>query len=209
MASVKEDCPSISIDVSVTACRYGGGAVVTFNDDHPQDANASFGGIVGCALLSGQPGSFPLSYQCTRASTAVMSSSCTFSGLRSAPCGLHYVLDQSSGLCRWDGNRTIGIDCPSGEFYDPVGHCCLVSSADLGDFPACPPGAIFTKTAPGSFACFPSGSVGHVASQKEGVDPPVCPNICELSVDKCSARNLVFCPNNCSCLSVGVKCPTH
>jgi hypothetical protein len=207
MLSLQEDCPTISIDVRVTACRYGGGAVVTFNNDHPQDANASFGGIVGCTLLSGQPGSFPLSYECRRASTAVMTSSCKFSRLGSTPCGEHYVLDQTSGLCRWDGSRTAGIDCPSGEFYDPVGHCCLVSSGDLGDFPACPPGTVFTKTAPGSFACFPSGSVGHVATQTEAVDPPVCPNICELSVEACGVRNLVFCQTNCSCLSVGVKCP--
>jgi formylglycine-generating enzyme required for sulfatase activity len=209
MASVQEDCPQISIDVQTTACRYGGGAVVTFNNDHPQDPNASFGGIVGCTLLSGRPGTFPLSYQCTRASTAVLSSSCTYSGLAGGRCQQHYSTDPASQLCRWDGSRTTGIDCPFGEFYDPVGHCCRVASSDLAAFPTCPPGAVFTRTGASAYACFPAGSVSHVEAQNKTVAPPVCLNICSLTADICSARNLVFCPNTCSCLSVGVKCPTH
>src|ERR1700690_4183247 len=44
-ATLNVDCPNISIDVKATSCKYGGGALVTFNDDHPQDPNASFGGI--------------------------------------------------------------------------------------------------------------------------------------------------------------------
>jgi formylglycine-generating enzyme required for sulfatase activity len=209
LASVVQDCPVISIDVQTTACRYGGGAVVTFNNDHPQDPNASFGGIVGCTLLSGRPGSFPLSYECRRASTAVMGSGCLYSGITSARCQAHYEPDPASGVCRWDGNLTAGIECPSGEFFDPVSHCCMVSSGDLADFPACPPGTDFTKTAPGAYACFPAGSAGHVPIQSKGVNPPVCPNVCELTVDQCSVRNLVFCSTTCACLSVGVKCPTH
>ncbi len=209
LASVVQDCPEISIDVQTTACRYGGGAVVTFKDDHSEDPNASFGGIVGCTLLSGQPGSYPLSYECKRASTAVMGSSCTFSGLTAFACGSHYAPDAASASCRWDGALTVGIDCPTGEFYDPVSHCCAVSTGDLGDYPACPPGTDFTKTGPGAYACFPAGSAGHVPSQSQGINPPVCPGACQLSVDQCSVRNLVFCPNTCACLSVGVKCPTH
>ncbi|MFN2118960.1 MAG: formylglycine-generating enzyme family protein [Anaerolineales bacterium] len=209
MTSVAEDCPQLSIDVVTTACRYGGGAVVTFNNDHSQDPNASFGGIVGCTLLSGRPGTFPLSYQCTRASTAVLSSSCTYSGLTSGSCLQHYAADPASELCRWDGDRTNGIDCPFGEFFDPVGHCCRVATGDPAGFPICPPGTVFTKTSPGIYTCFPDGSVSHVATQSEKVAPPVCPNICSLTEDICSARNLVFCSTMCSCLSVGVKCPTH
>ena len=207
--AAREDCPAISVDVRSTACRYGGGAVVTFNDDHPQDPNASFGGIVGCTLLSGQPGSFPLSYKCMRGSTAVMSSSCNYSGLRSETCAAHYTADASTGLCRWDAIRATGIDCPTGEFYDPVAHCCSVSSGDSGDFPVCPPGTVFTRTSPGAYVCFPAGSVGHVAPQSASVNPPVCPNLCDVTVDQCNARNLVFCETTCACLSVGVKCPTH
>jgi len=209
MGSVEEDCPQISIDVQTTACRYGGGAVVTFNNDHPQDPNASFGGIVGCTLLSGRPGAFPLSYQCTRASTAVLSTSCTYSGLTSGSCPEHYAVDPDTQLCQWDGSRTTGIDCPFGEFYDPVGHCCRVASTDVAGFPICPPGAVFTKTGPGTYACFPAGSVGHVATQSTSVAPPVCPNLCSLTADICAARNLVFCSTTCSCISVGVNCPTH
>ena len=209
LASVVQTCPVISIDVQTTACRYGGGAVVTFNNDHSEDPNASFGGIVGCTLLSGQPGSYPLSYECKRASTAVMGSSCTFSGLATFACDSHYAPDSASGSCRWDGDLTAGTDCPAGEFYDPVSHCSAVSSGDLADYPACPPGTDFTRTAPGAYACFPGGSAGHVPSQSKSINPPICPNACQLSVDQCSVRNLVFCPTTCACLSVGVKCPTH
>jgi formylglycine-generating enzyme required for sulfatase activity len=209
MSSVQQSCPTISIDVQTTACRYGGGAVVTFNDDQAQDPNASFGGIVGCTLLSGKPGSFPLAYRCMHASVAVLSSSCTYSGMPAAGCQPHYEWDADSRLCRWDASRTSAIDCPSGQFFDPVNHCCLVASGDLADFPVCPPGTLFTKTAQAAYACFPAGSVEHVPSLTKDISPPVCPGLCDLSIELCAARNLVFCPNTCACLSVGVKCPTH
>lgn len=208
-APVTVDCPNISIGVKTTACRYGGGAVVTFNDDHPQDPNASFGGIVGCTLLSGQPGSYPLSYQCRTASTAVMSSSCLYSGLSGAECTPHYALDPTVGLCRWDGNPTAGVACPTGEFYDPVHHCCLVSTGHITDFPVCPVGTVFTETVTDQYVCLPAGVVQHVPSQVVDINPPDCPGLCNLSQVLCGQRNLVFCPNNCTCISVGVKCPTH
>ena len=106
------DCPQISIDVQVSACRYGGGAIVTFNDDHPQDPNASFGGIVGCTLLSGTPGSYPLSYACKNASTAVMSTSCSYAPLKDAACPLHYTLDAVTGVCQWDGSAPPASNVP-------------------------------------------------------------------------------------------------
>ncbi len=208
MRPVRVDCPVISIDVKTTACRYGGGAVVTFNNDHPQDPNASFGGIVGCTLLSGRPGSFPLSYQCKNASTALLSSSCTYAGIRNATCGPHYSLDAATGMCHWDGNRTSGVDCPVGEFYDPVHHCCLISSGKMVDYPVCPVGMIFTEIASDQYACLPVESVQVVPPQAKSINPPVCPGLCNLSIELCGQRNLEFCSTNCSCLSVGVKCPT-
>lgn len=209
LASVAVDCPQISIDVQTTACRYGGGAVVTFNDDHPHDPNASFGGIVGCTLLSGEPGFFPLSYQCRQASTAVLSSSCTYSEIGSGQCLQHYSFNADVGLCQWDGNRSLGIDCPSGEFFDPVHHCCLVSSGKIEDFAVCPAGMTFTETSADRYACLPAETVRHVPVQVRKIDPPVCPGACNLTAETCSVRNLVFCSTTCSCLSVGVKCPTH
>jgi formylglycine-generating enzyme required for sulfatase activity len=209
MSSVVVDCPNISIDVQVTACRYGGGAVVTFRDDHAQDPNASFGGILDCSLLSGSPGSFPLSYQCKRGSTAVMSSACTYSGITEAQCPDHYVLNPVDGICQWSGSRTPGLDCPTGEFFDPVHHCCLVSSGKLPDFPVCPAGTVFAETAPNHYSCLPADDARSVASQAQNINPPVCPGACNLSPEACTARNLVLCENTCSCLSVGLKCPTH
>ncbi len=209
LSSVNVDCPNISIDVKTTACRFGGGAVVTFNDDHPQDPNASFGGIVGCSLTSGKPGSYPIAYACRKASTAVMSSSCVYSEIQGGLCSSHYVFDKATGQCQWDGNRTTGVDCPTGEFYDPVNHCCLVSTGNIADFPVCPVGSAFTETLHDQYACLPSESVQRVPEQVASVNPPDCPGLCNLTQELCAQRNLVFCSNNCTCLSVGVKCPTH
>jgi sulfatase modifying factor 1 len=201
------DCPALSINVEVTACRYGGGAVVTFNDNHAQDANASFGGIVGCTLLSGQPGTYPLSYQCRKSATAVMSSSCTYQGVPSGDCPAGYELEAASGMCAWPGARATGIDCPAGEFYDPVAHCCRITTANPVDFPVCPVGTVFTETGRDRFACLPPEIARAGPEISKPIDPPVCGNLCELTVELCSVRNLVFCPTTCSCLAVGRKCP--
>ena len=207
MAAVAVECPKLSIDVQTTACRYGGGAVVTFNNDHPQDANASFGGIVGCTLDSGYPGSYPLRYQCRRASTAVMSSRCTYSDVPEGTCPPNYRLDTGSGLCLWDASRSVGIDCPAGEFHDPVAHCCRITSGNPADFGVCAVGSTFTEIGPGRFSCLPAEKVREPPEVTQAINPPVCEGLCELSVELCGARNLEFCPTLCSCLAVGRKCP--
>lgn len=204
---VAVDCPEISIEVQVTACRYGGGAVVIFNDDHPQDANASFGGIVGCTRISGRPGSYPLSYECRHASTAVLSSICTYSGVPVGGCPPDYVIDTSSRLCTWSGIRSIGIDCPAGEFYDPIQHCCRITTGRVVDFPICPVGSLFTETSTHAYACLPANVARKSPQVSKEVNPPVCGDVCDLSVELCSIRNLVFCPTTCTCLAVGRSCP--
>jgi formylglycine-generating enzyme required for sulfatase activity len=209
LAAASIDCPNISIGVQASACRYGGGAVVTFSDDHPLDPNASFGGIVGCTLLSGRPGSFPLTYSCRQGSTAVMSSSCMYSGIAGAQCPAHFSVDLASGICKWDGSPTSGLDCPAGEFYDPAYHCCMITTGKLSDFAVCPVGTVFTETGLGQYACLPADSVRTVPPQSKSINPPDCPNNCDLTIELCGARNLVFCSTTCACLSVGVKCPTH
>jgi formylglycine-generating enzyme required for sulfatase activity len=209
LSSLSVDCPVISIDVQVTACRYGGGALVTFNDDHSTDPNASFGGIVGCTLKSGTPGSFPLSYQCRTASTAVLSTSCTYSGVKNAGCPAHYALDPVTGICQWDGSRTRSIECASGDFYDPVHHCCRVETGNIVDSPVCPVGSVFTEAGTNQYFCLPAEGAAPVPVQQANVNPPVCANTCNLLPTSCTERNLVFCANTCACISVGVKCPTH
>ncbi len=208
-ASLVVDCPNISVDVQPKDCRYGGGAIVTFNDDHPHDPNASFGGIVGCTLMSGTPGSFPLTYQCKTASTAMMSSSCTYSGLNSTACPPHYNLNSVTGACEWDGNRSAGLDCPAGDFYDPVHHCCSSATGGLTEDSACPVGTILTQQSKSHYVCLPAANALSVPEQVAGINPPVCANACNLSVESCGVRNLVFCSTNCTCISVGLKCPTH
>ena len=207
MSGIPPTCPRISIDVEVTACRYGGGAVVTFKDDQKADPNASFGGIVGCTLLAGSPGAYPISYACRRSSTAVMSSRCVYPEVPEGACPGGYQLDLASGLCTWPNTRTVGIECPSGEFYDPVAHCCRVASGRVADFPVCPVGSVFTEIGADLHACLPADLATMPPSISAAVNPPVCDNLCELTVELCSIRNLVFCPTTCSCLAVGRTCP--
>ncbi len=207
-ASLIVDCPKISVDVQPKDCRYGGGAIVTFNDDHANDPNASFGGIVGCTLLSGTPGSFPLSYQCKTASSALMSSSCTYSGITNTACGAHYNLNPETGFCEWDGNRSGGIECSTGNFYDPIHHCCAIPSGSAVDTTICPVGTIMTEQADTHFVCLPAENALAVPEHVVGINPPVCANACNLSPESCSVRNLIFCSTNCTCLSAGIKCPT-
>ncbi len=208
-AALSVDCPNISIDVQVTSCKFGGGALVTFNDDHPKDPNASFGGIVGCTLVSGSPGSYPIQYKCSSGSTALLSSNCTYSGITGATCGTHYALNPSTGICEWDGSRTSGVDCMTGDFYDPVHHCCLNLAGSITGNPVCPVDTSFTKDGPDHYVCLPTVNTLIVQTQIKSVNPPDCPNTCKLTAESCSLRNLVFCDHTCSCLSVGIKCPTH
>ncbi len=203
------DCPNISIDVQPTSCKFGGGALVTFNDDHPNDTNASFGGIVGCTLVSGKPGSYPIQYRCNSGSTAILSSSCTYSGITGATCGPNYKLNPSTGVCEWDGSRSVGVDCMTGDFYDPVQHCCMSLAGGATGKSVCPVDTTFTKDGPDHYVCLPTVNTLNVPVQIENINPPDCPNTCKLTAESCSLRNLVFCANTCSCLSVGIKCPTH
>ncbi len=204
---VSVTCPNLSIDVQATACRYGGGAVVTFHNDQPRDPNASFGGIVGCTMLSGSPGSYPIAYQCRRPSTAVLSSRCIYQDVPEGDCPLGYQLDPARGQCAWKGAHSQGIECPSGEFYDPVSHCCVISGGSPVDFPVCPVGWSFTEIGEAEYSCLPADLVKTPPGVSEAINPPVCGNLCELTVELCSIRNLVFCPTTCSCLAVGRKCP--
>ncbi|HET6845194.1 MAG TPA: SUMF1/EgtB/PvdO family nonheme iron enzyme [Anaerolineales bacterium] len=207
MAGASVSCPRISIDVEVTACRYGGGAAVTFNDDQERDPNGSFGGIVGCTLVSGSPGVYPITYECRRSSTAVMTSRCSYNDLPEGDCPNGYRLDLNSGLCQWQAARSPGIECPSGQFYDPVAHCCSITTGKPEDFPVCPVGSSFTAIGASKYACVPAGFVQSPPAISKAVNPPVCGNLCELTVELCSIRNLVFCPTTCACLAVGRKCP--
>jgi formylglycine-generating enzyme required for sulfatase activity len=209
LSALSVKCPKISIDVQVSACRYGGGAIVTFDDEQPNDPNASFGGIVGCSLVSGVPGTYPLTYACKTSSTAVLSTSCTYSGIQGASCPQHYRLEPVSGLCKWEGKRTLSTECPTGEFFDPIHYCCVVTTGHIVDFPVCPVGSVFTEAGPEQFFCLPAGSALSAPVVQANVNPPDCPGACNLLATTCAERNLVFCETTCSCLPVGSKCPTH
>ncbi len=209
LSSVTADCPVISINSVTQSCSVGGGAIVTFKDDHPNDPNASFGGIGGCKLVSGTIGSYPLQFRCTNPSTAVMTSNCTYTGITNTTCPAHYQLDPTTGVCQWIGGRTTGLDCTPGNYYDPVHHCCINVSGTGPIYPACPVGTVQVEDTKGHYVCLPGGNALNVPTQLVSVNPPVCANTCNLSDEICSQRNLVFCSTLCTCVSVGVKCPTR
>jgi formylglycine-generating enzyme required for sulfatase activity len=209
LASLKVECPNISIDVQTTNCRFGGGAIVTFNDDNAHDPNASFGGVAGCTLISGTPGSYPIQFSCLAASRAVMSSNCTYSGVTNATCAAHYRLNAANGTCEWDASDTSGLECLPGYYYDPVKHCCTGLYGGGTNYPACPVGTVFTEDGSKHYVCLPGGQALNVPEQVKSVNPPVCPNVCTLNENTCNERGLVFCSTTCACLSVGAKCPTH
>ena len=75
------------------------------------------------------------------------------------------------------------------------------------DFPVCPVGTTFTEIGDARYACLPAEVARIPPAVSQAVNPPVCGNLCELTVELCSIRNLVFCPTTCSCLAVGRKCP--
>jgi formylglycine-generating enzyme required for sulfatase activity len=207
ISSLTADCPIISITSVAQNCQIGG-AIVTFNDDHATDPNASIGGVTGCKLVSGTPGSYPLQFRCSSASTAIMNSNCTYAGVSNPTCPPHYLLNVKTGSCEWEGSHTTGLECTIGNYYDPVHHCCVNQFGSGAIAPICPAGTVYTQDAVGHSVCLPGESALNVPQQVKGVNPPVCAgNTCTQNQDTCSQRNLVFCSTLCTCLSVGIKCP--
>ena len=207
LSSVTVDCPAISIDSVAQSCSLGGGSIVTFKDDYAKDPNASIGGVSGCKVISGIPGSFPLQFKCTTASTAVMTTNCTYSGITNTSCPDHYQLNAATGICEWAGKSNSGLECAAGNYYDPVHHCCSSSSGTATNSPICPVGTVFIEDTSGHYVCLPGESTLNVQAQSKSINPLVCPNVCSLNADVCSQRGLVFCSTLCQCFSVGFKCP--
>jgi len=212
-AGVTSICPVLSITAQ-QSCKSRS-TYVTFTDDHPGDPNASIGGVAGCTLISGSPGSFPQVYQCQTPSTTVMNSSCIFTGADSkAACAPHYVLNPSTGICDWDASATFGNQCLPAYNYDPARHCCSVVRGTGINYPACPAGTSFTEISPKHFACLPDSVPSTVTQQSMPIDPSKACTLqgvtaCKLNSIICNQTFQSFCPTICSCLPTGFKCPTH
>lgn len=207
LGSVRFECPNVAVETQSTDCRYGGGATVVIKDDRANDPAASFGGIVGCTLLSGTPGVFPISYRCLRTSTVEISSSCSYAGIGDAVCPTHYAWSSTESVCRWDGSRTTGFNCPAGTFLDPIAHCCSAIPGLADPVAVCPVGELHTTLGDGTSRCLPSAVVAPPPRASAKVAPPVCPGLCSLSAEICALDSLVFCRSTCSCLPIGRKCP--
>ncbi|HUH97099.1 MAG TPA: SUMF1/EgtB/PvdO family nonheme iron enzyme [Anaerolineales bacterium] len=211
-SNVSSVCPVLSITTQQSCKTHS--SYVTFNDDHPGDPNGQVGGMANCSLISGAPGSYPQAYQCTSQTTAVMNSSCIFTGLESAECAAHYALDPATGLCKWDGSASYGNQCLPAYNYDPLNRCCRVVPGTGVSYPACPVGSSFTEDTPGHYVCLPDSVPNTVAQQSAVVDPArACTiqgvNQCKLNSIICNQTFDAFCPTTCSCLPTGFKCPTH
>ncbi len=209
LSSVTADCPVISIDSIAQSCTLGGGSIVSFKDDHPNDPNASIGGVSGCKVISGTPGSFPLQFKCTTSSTAIMTTNCTYSGITNTSCPNNYQLDAATGLCNWTGKPTSALECLNGTYYDPVHNCCVNPPGVGANYPACPVGTVFMEDTSGHYVCLPGSNALNVDTQSKSISPLVCPNICSLNEDTCNQLGQVFCSTLCQCISVGAKCPKH
>ncbi|MFZ1041457.1 MAG: SUMF1/EgtB/PvdO family nonheme iron enzyme [Anaerolineales bacterium] len=210
--SVTSVCPNLSITTQQSCKTHS--TYVTFNDDHPGDSKASVGGIANCTSVSGLSGSYPQVYQCTSQTTAVMNSSCAFTGIENAACAAHYSLDPSTGLCKWDGSITFGNQCLPAYNYDPLNKCCGVVPGTGVSYPACPVGTSFTEDTPKHFVCLPDVVSNSVTQQSVMVDPTKACTIqavttCKLNSIICNQTFDSFCRTICSCLPTGFKCPTH
>jgi sulfatase modifying factor 1 len=211
-SSITSVCPSLSITVQQSCKTHS--VYVTFNDDHPGDPNGMVGGIANCELISGEPGSYPQAYQCTSQSTVVMNSSCIFTGVQNAACAPHYLLDASTGLCKWDGSIGFNNQCLPAYNYDSVHKCCAVVPGTGVSYPACPAGFSFTEDTPNHYVCLPDSIPNTVVQQSASVDPSkACTiqgvNECKLNSSICAQTFDSFCPTLCICLPTGFKCPKH
>ena len=211
-SSVTSVCPNLSITTQQSCKTHS--TYVTFNDDHPGDPNGTVGGISNCTMISGAPSSYPQAYQCASQTTVVMNSSCTFTGVENATCAAHYLLDPSTGLCKWDGSITFGNQCLPAYNYDPLNKCCSVVPGTGVSYPACPAGTSFTEDKPNHYVCLPDSIQSTVAQQSVSVDPSkACTiqgvNTCKLNSIICNETFDSFCPTFCSCLPTGFKCPKH
>jgi formylglycine-generating enzyme required for sulfatase activity len=211
-SSISSVCPVLSVTTEQSCKTHS--TYVTFNNDHPGDPNGAVGGVANCTLISGAPGAYPQVYQCTSQTTAVMNSSCVFTGLENATCGPHYNLDSSTGLCKWDGSIAGGNQCLPAYNYDPTNKCCRVVPGTGVSYPACPPGTSFTEDTSKHFVCLPDSIQNSVAQQSAGVDPSKACAIqntstCKLNSVICGQSFDAFCPTLCVCLPTGFKCPTH
>ena len=211
-ASVTSVCPKLSITTQQSCKTHS--TYVTFNDDHPGDPNGAVGGISNCTMISGAPNSYPQAYQCASQTTVVMNSSCIFTGIENAVCAPHYLLDPSTGLCKWDGSVTYGNQCLPAYNYDPLNKCCRVVPGTGVNYPACPAGTSLTEDTPKHYVCLPDSIPNSVEQQSATVDPSkACTiqgvNTCKLNSIICNQTFDSFCPTFCSCLPTGFKCPKH
>lgn len=143
-------CPTIGLDIALQKCGSDS-TFVTLNTDMP--ALTTIGGVNNCTQLLGGADSYPQTYDCRSQTTATMNGVCTYSGLGEAYCADHYVLDTSTGYCKWDGSAGIGRECLAGTSFDSVNQCCSANPETIRDYPLCAVGSTLTDFGNGKYGC--------------------------------------------------------
>jgi hypothetical protein len=202
------DCPKVNITLA-PAC-HRGVVDVTITDDHPNDPNAVVGGLSSCPMISGSPGSFPQTYECSSSTTAHIQSICTYTISGPVKCGLHYTLNTSSGMCEWDGTGATGNQCPPNGAYDPVNKCCTAQPGNSVSVPACPSGTSLGFYTPlhTSFkvpVCVPNNLAHNQPKHDELVTPPN-PATCTVGHGTCPTGQTYTCMPNPGCIYYGGPC---
>ncbi len=144
------DCPVVSVSQNQLECNNGASTTnVIFDSD---DA-----GVVvvpaSCTQFSLPP--HYDAYNCTADGAHVtITAQCTVSE-GPASCAPHYVLNEATGVCEWDGTGAINPECPEGFEFDEANQCCTATPGSGADYPLCPPG--YTPSGPvgGPYKCTP------------------------------------------------------
>ncbi len=175
--NIQTFCPSLSASPAQLQCGTGV-TIITFAVEPASDPYVSFN-APGCTLISDDVvgSKRVVKYQCiNQYGVATISSKCTYKGSFTASCPAHYVLDDATKSCNWDGSGTEGTACPAGYEYDPVNKCCTSTAGAGKDVPACPAGSSFVDLGGGAFACFAVGIFGDTPPKSADMTPPAsCP----------------------------------
>jgi formylglycine-generating enzyme required for sulfatase activity len=211
-APFKADCPKVGIGLSPT-CQQGKVTVVLVDSLSP-DTNAQVSGLGGCTTISAVPNQFPQIYDCHADTTVTFSTLCSYDAPSAATCAEHFNLNESTGMCEWDGSLTTGTACLPGTVYNPLLQCCSADASTGTGYPVCGLGSALGSIN-GKPVCLPNKQVVNNPEAIEYVHiqpPSSCtgkPNtgVCTLTIDACARKcypdQSFLDTKNCACVCIG------
>ncbi|MBC7876858.1 MAG: SUMF1/EgtB/PvdO family nonheme iron enzyme [Anaerolineales bacterium] len=128
-------CNNVSISQApVCTQRLEPYTIVTFNlADNPPDGWVY--DVPGCSQISGED-----KFVCNPPGPFIASAegSCEGSNTCEASCPVNYI--NEDGVCKWNGEGSIGTECIAGTTYDPLTQCCSATPGSVVDYKLCPAG---------------------------------------------------------------------